>query len=651
MSEHAAALRDAEKALPDVLVGPLLRRVTASRWVMWCVTSRPLTMTLVLQPGQPQAQRYPLAEYQQCLPVGRHAYVCLIDVPLASPLPCDTRIDYDLQVQQRDGRYQSLPEWAPWLCYHDQAYPGCVLASRHHRLMHGSCRKPHHDSPDGLVRADEWLGERQSSPDEWPAWLLMTGDQVYVDDVAGPMLSAVHAVIARLGLVDECLEGATVDDSQALYRSPDSYYRRAELLPDVTSNVALRERFFGGVKKPVFTSANAHNHLMTLAEMLAMYCLVWSPTVWRVIEPSQPPLGEQDAGLYRQEQAVIDAFVAGLPQCARVMAHVPSLMIFDDHDVTDDWNLTAEWERSAYGHPFSKRIIGNALVAYLLCQGWGNAPDKLNPLVGEAATMLESLDSTGYLGSDAQDALIDQVFAFQGWAFQVPGTPPLIVLDTRTRRWRNERRPERPSGLMDWEALIEMQQALIGAPSAVIISPAPMFGVKLIEGIQRLFTWAGKPLMVDAENWMAHRGAANVLLQIWRHSKTPGNYVILSGDVHYSFAYDIVVRHRQHAPRLWQITSSGVKNSFPKNLLNTFDRLNRWLYAPWSPLNWFTKRRKLSIYPRDPDRASAGERLWNASGIGLVTLDEQGCPIDIRQLDAAGGEASFPPPTLPPRAG
>lgn len=634
-------------ALPDILVGPILRRITPSRWVMWCLTSRPLTMSLVLHPGGPQAQTYPLAAYQQCLPVGQHAFIHLIDVPLASPLPRDERIAYDLKVQQRDGGYLSLPEWAPWLCYDDQDYPGCVIASRHHRLMHGSCRKPHHDSADGLVRADQWLGERQAAPGEWPAWLLMTGDQVYVDDVAGPMLRAIHALTERLGLVDEYLEGATISDSQALYASPDSYYQRSQLLPDTTSNVALRERFFGGVKKPVFTSANAQNHLMTLGEMLAMYCLVWSPVAWQVIAPTRPPLGDKDAALYQQEQAVIEAFVAGLPQCARAMAHLPSLMIFDDHDVTDDWNLTAEWERSAYGHPFSKQIIGNALIAYLLCQGWGNAPENLNPLVDEAAAMLESVDSNGYLANVAQDGLIDRLLAFQGWAFQVAGEPPLIVLDTRTRRWRNERHPQRPSGLMDWEALIEMQQALIGAPSAVIISPAPMFGVKLIEGIQKLFTLAGKPLMVDAENWMAHRGAANVLLQIWQHSKTPGNYVILSGDVHYSFAYDIVVRHRKQAPRLWQITSSGVKNTFPDSLLDTFDRLNRWLYAPWSPLNWFTKRRKLSVHPRDPDRASAGERLWNASGIGLVTLDEHGCPIDIRQLDASGGEACFPPPDIP----
>lgn len=626
--------------LPDIVAGPLLRRISTTRLVLWLVATRPLSMTLVLRPGHADSQSIGLAHHQQCIPIGQRAFIYLIDCELESALPCDERIEYDLQVETQQGDWRSLPEWAPWLCYDGAAYPAFVVASRHHRLMHGSCRKPHHDSADGLVRADSWLAEQQSAPTEWPAWLLMTGDQVYADDVAGPMLRAVHALIERLGLVDEWLEGATVDDSQALYRSPDSYYRRAALLPDVTSNVALRERFFGGVKKPVFTSANAHNHLMTLAEMLAMYCLVWSPVPWQVIAPEAPALDEKDAELYRQEQAVIDTFAEGLPQCARVMAHLPSLMIFDDHDVTDDWNLTADWERAAYGHPFSKRIIGNALVAYLLCQAWGNDPDKLNPLVHHALTLLG--DGEQPLVCAEQDGLIERLLRFQGWEFQVPGTPALIVLDTRTRRWRSERSPHRPSGLMDWEALMEMQQALMGAKSAVIVSPAPMFGVKLIEGIQKLFTLAGKPLVVDAENWMAHRGAANTLLQIWQHSKTPGNYVILSGDVHYSFVYDIVVRHQRRSPHLWQITSSGIKNTFPKNLLNTFDRLNRWLYAPWSPLNWFTKRRKLSVHPRDPDRASAGERLWNASGIGLVTLDEKGYPIDIRQLDADGSEVVFP---------
>ncbi|MGM0615614.1 MAG: alkaline phosphatase D family protein, partial [Pseudomonadota bacterium] len=633
------------QTLPDILVGPLLRRITSGRWVMWLVASREVRLQLKLQPESQPARHYALEDAQQCVWLGRHACLYLIDLELESPLPTDTLIDYDVLVENADGEVSGIGQWAPWLCYAGRDCPNLVLASDHRRLLHGSCRKPHHDGPDGLVRADSWLESRLMDSEQRPAWLLMTGDQVYVDDVAGPLLRAIHALIARLGLVDEVLEGATVGDSQALYQSAHSYYQREALLPDATSNAALRERFFGGVKKPIFTSANAQNHLMTLAEMLAMYFLTWSPTPWRLIEVTAPELEAGKAQLYQQEKGIMDAFVDGLPQCARVMAHIPSLMIFDDHDVTDDWNLTADWEMTAYGHPFSKRIIGNALFAYLLCQGWGNAPEKLQGLIDSAQALLRtSSPAPRPLVAEQHDEFIEQLLRFQGWEYQLSGSPPLIVLDTRTRRWRSESNPKRPSGLMDWEALMELQQALIDAPGAIIVSPAPMFGVKLIEGIQKIFTWLGKPLVVDAENWMAHRGAASVLLQIWRHSKTPGNFVILSGDVHYSFAYDILVSHREETPDLWQITSSGIKNTFPETLLNTFDRLNRWLYAPLSPLNWLTRRRKFSVYPRDPEQAKAGERLWNGSGIGLVTLDKEGRPLDIRQLDANGMDVVFPPP-------
>ncbi|MNN28457.1 hypothetical protein D3C81_1420290 [compost metagenome] len=163
-----------------------------------------------------------------------------------------------------------------------------------------------------------------------------------------------------------------------------------------------------------------------------------------------------------------------------------------------------------------------------------------------------------------------------------------------------------------------------------------MFGVKLIETVQAIFSRFGHPLLVDAENWMAHRGAAQVMLNIFTHSRTPRDYVILSGDVHYSFVYEVLIRHRQQGPKIWQITSSGVKNEFPRRLLDWLDRLNRWLYAPASPLNWFTKRRRLQVKPRIPAHSKAGERLWNNAGIGQVFFNEKGQPQRIYQLNADG---------------
>lgn len=123
-----------------------------------------------------------------------------------------------------------------------------------------------------------------------------------------------------------------VSDTDQLYRHPDTFYRREALLPAFRRNEPLRERFFGGVEKPIFTSANAHNHLISLAEMLAMYLLVWSPTPWSLIDLQAPALAPADATRYEQERGRLGHFIDGLPQIARTLAHLPTLMIFDDPD-------------------------------------------------------------------------------------------------------------------------------------------------------------------------------------------------------------------------------------------------------------------------------------------------------------------------------
>jgi hypothetical protein len=111
--------------------------------------------------------------------------------------------------------------------------------------------------------------------------------------------------------------------------------------------------------------------------------------------------------------------------------------------------------------------------------------------------------------------------------------------------------------------------------------------------------------LVDAANWMAHRGAAYAILNIFRHPKTRGRFVILSGDVHYSFVYHVELRGHDRGPDIWQICSSGVRNAFPPRLLDVFDRANRWLYSPRSPLNWFTRRRRMRVTPRKTGRHTA----------------------------------------------
>ncbi|MDH2292669.1 alkaline phosphatase family protein [Cobetia sp. 10Alg 146] len=673
----------------------MLRRVTPDSIVLWLVTSRPQQARVWLLPedesrpplaGLPDTPPARLTEHL-AIPLGTHAWLMLLEAHAESPLPADCAIAYELALNEREdtadssaaplaGDWHGIAEWGPEICYPGEPLPRFRLPAKLTRIAHGSCRKPHHglsdkeaervcanasdsapEGPagDGLVALDHWLSERRTTPLEWPEVMLFTGDQIYADDVAGPMLGAIDQVIERLGLPEETLLGAEVSDSRELRQHPSHLYHRPQLLPDMPANEGLAASFFGAKRKPIFTSTGADNHLIGLSEVVAMYLLVWSDVPWAAlgVELEDPSAleGHDEATRERhaREARHLARFRAGLGQVRRLLANVSSLMIFDDHDVTDDWNLSAAWEKAAYGNPFSRRIIGNALIGYLLCQGAGNAPRALGELLEQASELFTDAHADtetapeGHFDVERQEALIARLERCERWDYQLETTPALIVADTRTRRWRSERKLSHPSGLMDWEALCELQQRLVEQRAVVLVSPAPVFGVKLIETIQKLFTFAGKPLMVDAENWMAHQGAASVMLNIFRHSRTPQHFVILSGDVHYSFAYDVRLRHRRSSPHIWQITSSGIRNRFPVGLLDVLDRLNRWLYAPRSPLNLLTRRRNMRITPRRHDAASHGERLLNACGIGLVDLDAKGRPIAIRQLTTEGREVHFVP--------
>ncbi|HKK23432.1 MAG TPA: alkaline phosphatase D family protein [Pseudohaliea sp.] len=630
----------------------------------WLAVREPVRVSITLDAGEAAPRRFDLEPNRpgcRMLTAGERLHYVLIDLACEPPLPRDRWIGYALTAQPLSATgtgWSATAAGSPQLCYPGQDTPGFVLPSRVASLLHGSCRKPHHPGADGLAGADGLLARclaRASAPggprdvmdggddQELPAWpsaLVLTGDQVYADDVAGPMLHAIHQTIALLGLPDEPLAGGAltgVGSAGELYRHPAGFYRRESLLPRQKRNYALIEVLFGGVEKPVFTTDSAHNHLITLGEVLAMYLLVWSPALWSLIDLDPPAaLDAASHSLYERERLAIEAFRADLPAVHRLLAHLPVAMIFDDHDITDDWNLSREWEEVAYGHPFSKRVIGNALFGYLVNQAWGNDPDAFD---GDCLDEVQA--GLRAPGGPAHEACIDHLLRFDRWHYSWPTTPPLVVADSRTHRWRSEAAGRKPSGLMDWEALTDLQQTLRGLPAVLLVSPTPIFGVKLIEAIQRVFTWLGHPLLVDAENWMAHPGAAPAILNIFRHPKTPQHFVVLSGDVHYSFVYDVELRGRVRGPDIWQICSSAIRNEFPPRLLDVLDRSNRWLYSPRSPLNWLTRRRHMRVIPRKPEGTPHGRRLLNGSGIGLVEMDERGVPWRIRELMTDGRMVVF----------
>jgi hypothetical protein len=220
-----------------------------------------------------------LADSTQRIQLASKAHAQLITINLSNKLPEGKWLRYDFQFAQLESeQFYNWRSWAPDLAYPGMDGPGFVYQRQVRSVLHGSCRKPHFDSADGLVEADRHL--ESTDFQNWPSALILSGDQIYADDVAGPMLKAIHLLCKELDFPSEALPHESVISSKVLHDRQPFYYQREQLLPQMKSSKTAVSSVFSGARKPIFTSVNAQNHLVSLAEFFSMYLLVWSPEAW-----------------------------------------------------------------------------------------------------------------------------------------------------------------------------------------------------------------------------------------------------------------------------------------------------------------------------------------------------------------------------------
>ena len=83
------------------------------------------------------------------------------------------------------------PDGQIGLSYFSHGLPTFATASQqidNLKIMHGSCRKPHGGGQDMLPLLDQMLADKASQPQLRIQQLFFTGDQIYGDDVASPLL-------------------------------------------------------------------------------------------------------------------------------------------------------------------------------------------------------------------------------------------------------------------------------------------------------------------------------------------------------------------------------------------------------------------------------------------------------------------------------
>ena len=579
--------------LPLVLAGPIVRRVGPDAATVWVALREPRAVTLrIYTRGGADDLSERLTGTRQTVRFGEHLHIVVVTAKATTAeerLPAGTLLYYDLFFAQDGDANGPVASTAPHLetpgvlvmhpetcspvqrlVYEGHPLPAFVLPPQdigQLRIFHGSCRRPTGEGADILAALDQFVEAEANSPERRPPYLFFTGDQVYGEGVALPLLYALMDSAATLG-----------------------EYGQQEVLPLVNQRAAelgpgLRK---GAVRKLArFTTPDPSSHLLSRAEYAMMYLFSWSDVLWpeafapleeiRTHYPQEHPLSSHpwklEAKTYVRHLKLLEEFRATLPQVRRALANIPTYMICDDHDVTDDWFLDGAWCRDVLASPLGRRIVRNALLNYALFQGWGNDPEQFEDQHG--AAFLQAVD-TWQGDEEAQQAeVFEEILGippgFSGtgelahsprslrWHYTLAGPGyRIIVLNTRTRRFYPK--PSSPPGLLSPQAMAE-QLADYDPNLTILISAAPLLSLHAAEDIQIINPMHRDNYAYDREAWALERRTFQHFLAALGHM---GRVVVLSGDVHYGFGAVLESWEETQSPpassRIVSFTSSSLRN-------------------------------------------------------------------------------------------
>ncbi|WP_214368672.1 alkaline phosphatase D family protein [Pseudonocardia sp. H11422] len=286
---------------------------------------------------------------------------------------------------------------------------------------------------------------------------------------------------------------------------------------------------------------------------------------------------DEYVGLYRDSWAD--------PEIRWIMSTVPTAMIFDDHDVRDDWNTSATWRAQMATKPWWRDRIRSALASYWVYQHLGNlSPDELaaDP---DWRKISEADGDTWPLLAELADRADTEVDGAKGVRFSFRwdlGRSRLIMIDSR-----NGRILENGQHLMLGESEFRWVEDQALAPGEVehlmLGTSVPWLLPHAIGDLQTVNEAAAdKPgrrgelaeqirQAVDLEHWPAFRESFDRLGRLIGRiaagsdgSPPPATVSVLSGDVHHSYA---ARAHPRDTPpgdarsaRIHQLTCSPVHN-------------------------------------------------------------------------------------------
>ena len=193
----------------------------------------------------------------------------------------------------------------------------------------------------------------------------------------------------------------------------------------------------------------------------------------------QPP-GEQIADFEEYTRLYRESWSE--PDIRWLLSTVPTVMIFDDHDVNDDWNISWLWVEEMRRKPWWEARVTGAFMAYWIYQHLGNlSPPELD--ADTTFPQVKDEDDAGPLLRRLAHAW-DRESAASRWAFYRDfGDTRLLVLDSRAARVLSDGRRQMIDD-EEWDWIVEHSSGAFD--HVVIASTLPVF---LPRGIHHLQAW------------------------------------------------------------------------------------------------------------------------------------------------------------------
>ena len=272
------------------------------------------------------------------------------------------------------------------------------------------------------------------------------------------------------------------------------------------------------------------------------------------------------------------------PAVRWLLSVVPTIMVFDDHDVHDDWNTSAAWRREFRAKPWWQPRIAGGFMSYWTYQHLGNlSPAELGKddlwrqvqELGDAAPVLRDMA----LRADAQTGGIR-------WSVRRDfGKVRVVVIDSRSRRVVDDDRHRLMADEAEWEWVTESSAGdfdhLILATSLPLLLP---HGIHFLEAWNEAIcagAWgnrlrsAGERLRqaVDLEHWAAFGASFAAFEKLLSDlagraaGPPPASITVISGDIHHNYLAAVdLPGSASSGTAVQQAVCSPIHNLLPEKL-------------------------------------------------------------------------------------